>query len=50
MPRGGHFAALEQPDLWLDDVRAFVQLHVLPNVKSQTAGDAPSVEQEKSEL
>jgi pimeloyl-ACP methyl ester carboxylesterase len=23
MPRGGHFAALEVPDLWLDDVRAF---------------------------
>jgi epoxide hydrolase len=23
MPRGGHFAALEQPDLFVDDVRAF---------------------------
>jgi hypothetical protein len=23
MPRGGHFAALEQPDLLLEDVRAF---------------------------
>jgi pimeloyl-ACP methyl ester carboxylesterase len=23
MPRGGHFAALEAPELWLDDVRAF---------------------------
>jgi hypothetical protein len=23
MPRGGHFAALEEPDLLLDDVRAF---------------------------
>jgi len=23
MPRGGHFPALEQPDLWLADVRAF---------------------------
>jgi epoxide hydrolase len=23
MPRGGHFPALEQPTLWLDDVRAF---------------------------
>lgn len=23
MPRGGHFPALEQPDLWLNDVRAF---------------------------
>ena len=23
MPRGGHFAALEQPDLLVDDVRAF---------------------------
>ena len=23
MPRGGHFPALEQPELWLDDVRAF---------------------------
>ena len=23
MPRGGHFAALEEPDLLLDDIRAF---------------------------
>ena len=23
MPRGGHFAAFEQPDLYVDDVRAF---------------------------
>ena len=23
MPRGGHFAAMEQPELLLDDVRAF---------------------------
>jgi len=23
MPHGGHFPALEQPQLWLDDVRAF---------------------------
>jgi pimeloyl-ACP methyl ester carboxylesterase len=23
MPRGGHFAALEQPDLLLEEVRAF---------------------------
>jgi pimeloyl-ACP methyl ester carboxylesterase len=23
MPRGGHFAALEEPDLLVDDVRAF---------------------------
>ena len=23
MPRGGHFAALEEPDLLLEDVRAF---------------------------
>ena len=23
MPRGGHFPALEQPQLWLDDVRVF---------------------------
>ena len=23
MPRGGHFAALEQPELLVDDVRAF---------------------------
>ena len=23
MPRGGHFAALEQPDLWREDVQAF---------------------------
>jgi microsomal epoxide hydrolase len=25
MPRGGHFAALEEPDLLLDDVRAFAR-------------------------
>ena len=23
MPRGGHFAAMEQPELFVDDVRAF---------------------------
>ena len=23
LPRGGHFAALEQPDLFTDDVRTF---------------------------
>jgi hypothetical protein len=23
MPRGGHFAAMEEPDLLVDDVRAF---------------------------
>jgi pimeloyl-ACP methyl ester carboxylesterase len=23
MPRGGHFAALEQPELFVDDLRAF---------------------------
>jgi len=23
MPRGGHFAALEEPELWVGDVRAF---------------------------
>ena len=23
MPRGGHFAAMEQPDLFVDDVRTF---------------------------
>ena len=25
MPRGGHFPAIEQPQLWLDDIRAFVR-------------------------
>jgi pimeloyl-ACP methyl ester carboxylesterase len=25
MPRGGHFPALEQPQLWLDDLRAFLR-------------------------
>jgi pimeloyl-ACP methyl ester carboxylesterase len=25
MPRGGHFAAMEQPELFSDDVRAFFQ-------------------------
>jgi len=23
MPRGGHFAAMEQPELFVDDLRAF---------------------------
>jgi pimeloyl-ACP methyl ester carboxylesterase len=23
MPRGGHFAAMEEPELFVDDVRAF---------------------------
>jgi microsomal epoxide hydrolase len=23
MPRGGHFAAMEEPDLFIEDVRAF---------------------------
>jgi pimeloyl-ACP methyl ester carboxylesterase len=23
MPAGGHFASIEQPELWLDEVRAF---------------------------
>ncbi len=27
MPRGGHFAALEQPDLFVDDVRTFFAQH-----------------------
>jgi hypothetical protein len=27
MPHGGHFPALEQPQLWLDDVRAFFHDH-----------------------
>ena len=33
MPRGGHFAAMEQPDLFVDDVRTFfrtVREHVKP--------------------
>ena len=25
MPKGGHFAALEQPKLLIDDIRAFAQ-------------------------
>ena len=25
MPRGGHFAALEQPDLLIDDIRTFAR-------------------------
>jgi microsomal epoxide hydrolase len=25
MPRGGHFAALEEPDLLVDDIRAFAR-------------------------
>ena len=25
MPRGGHFAALEQPDLLVEDIRAFAR-------------------------
>jgi len=47
MPRGGHFAALEQPDLWLDDVRAFVQQHVLPQLQLESRAHADA---DKSEL
>jgi pimeloyl-ACP methyl ester carboxylesterase len=25
-PRGGHFAAMEQPDLFVDDVRTFFRM------------------------
>jgi len=25
MPRGGHFAAMEEPELLVDDLRAFVR-------------------------
>lgn len=25
MPRGGHFAALEQPELLIDDIRSFAR-------------------------
>ncbi len=25
MPRGGHFAALEEPDLLIEDIRKFVR-------------------------
>ena len=25
MPRGGHFAALEQPDLLIEDIRTFAR-------------------------
>jgi epoxide hydrolase len=25
MPRGGHFPAMEQPALWVEDLRAFVR-------------------------
>ena len=25
MPRGGHFAAMEEPDLFVDDVRAWAR-------------------------
>jgi hypothetical protein len=24
MPRGGHFPAFEEPQLWVDDIRAFL--------------------------
>jgi hypothetical protein len=27
MPRGGHFAAMEEPDLFVDDLRTFFRLH-----------------------
>jgi microsomal epoxide hydrolase len=27
MPRGGHFAAMEQPDLYVEDVRAWAREH-----------------------
>ena len=36
MPRGGHFPAMEQPKLWVDDIRAFVRAaRSLPGQRSQ---------------
>lgn len=35
MPRGGHFAALEQPELLLEDVRALFR-----RFRDQTGGTA----------
>ena len=32
MPKGGHFAAFEQPDLFVDDVRAFFATIRTPSV------------------
>ncbi len=32
MPRGGHFAAMEQPDLLIQDIRAFAQSLEWPNI------------------
>ncbi|GAB3971196.1 hypothetical protein GCM10027615_29430 [Plantactinospora veratri] len=37
--RGGHFAALEEPDLFVDDLRQFAQL---PNRRRQVQGRAPA--------
>ena len=40
MPRGGHFAAMEQPDLLVDDVRSFFETFYVPNNAVLTlAGD-----------
>jgi pimeloyl-ACP methyl ester carboxylesterase len=36
MPRGGHFPAMEQPKLWIDDIRAFARTtRSLPGQRSQ---------------
>jgi pimeloyl-ACP methyl ester carboxylesterase len=37
-PRGGHFAALEQPDLFVDEVRSFFRLVRLARRPSQLSG------------
>ena len=36
MPRGGHFPAIEQPQVWVDDIRAFVRtVRSLPTTHNQ---------------
>jgi pimeloyl-ACP methyl ester carboxylesterase len=47
MPRGGHFAAMEEPELLVDDIRRFFRplrgerMHT--NVRSARSGDTRSL-------
>lgn len=41
MDKGGHFAALEEPDLLVDDIQQFVTNHVLETPAGTKEADAP---------
>ena len=42
MPKGGHFAAMEQPQLLVDDVRAFYRTFYVPSNATVVIAGSPS--------